>query len=114
MHVQQDLIVIQRIEEMTKYGYKALAHFPKSERHVLSAEIRQSMFRLLRLMIVVSKRYHKKTTLQDADAELELTRRLVRLAKDLGHLPFKKYEVWSRHLAEIGRFIGSWLKKEKG
>ena len=107
----QDLIIVQKVEGMIQYGYLAVQHFPKAERHVLSQELRLSMWRLLRLVIVLAKRYHKKTTLQDVDAELELLRREVRLAKDLGVLPFKKYEVWSCHLDEIGRIIGSWIKK---
>ncbi len=107
----QDLIIIQKVEGMIQYGYKAVSHFPKSERHVLSQELRLSMWRLLRLVIVLAKRYHKKTTLQEVDAELELLRREVRLAKDLGVLDFKKYEVWARHLDEIGRIVGSWIKR---
>lgn len=107
----QELQIAQKTEDMIQYGYQAVRHFPKSERHVLSQEIRLSMWRLMRLVVVVGKRYHKKTTLQDLDAELELLRRQVRLAKDLGVLPFKKYEVWARHLDEIGRMLGGWLKK---
>jgi len=47
------------------------------------------------------------------DADLDLLRRHIRMAKDLGILPFKKYEVWARNLDEIGRIVGSWLKKVK-
>jgi len=71
------------------------------------------MWRLMRAAVLCSKRYHKKTTLVEMDADLEMLRRQIRLAKDLGMLPFKKYEVWAKHLDEIGRIIGSWLKKVK-
>ena len=94
---------------MIKYGYAPLRNFPKAEKHVLSAEIRQSMFRLLRHVIVVNRRYHKKTTMQDLDAELDLLRSLVRLSMDLGLLPFRQYEIWACHLAEIGRMVGGWM-----
>ncbi|MCC5811221.1 MAG: diversity-generating retroelement protein Avd [Ectothiorhodospiraceae bacterium] len=110
----QELKIAQKVEEMIQYGYVAVRHFPKSERHVLSQELRLSMWRLLRLVIICSKRYHKKTTLQELDAELELLRREIRLAKDLGVLPFKQYEVWARHLDEVGRMVGGWLKKVRG
>lgn len=106
----KDLHVAQKVEDMIQYGYIACRHFPKSERHVLSQELRLSMWRLLRLVIICSKRYHKKTTLQELDAELELLRREIRLAKDIGVLPFKKYEVWSYKLDEIGRMVGGWLR----
>jgi len=39
---------------------------------VLSAEIRQCLWRLLRLIVVCNNSYYKKTTLQDLDAELDL------------------------------------------
>lgn len=106
----KELQIAQKVEEMIQYGYTAVRHFPKSERHVLSQELRLSMWRLLRLVIICSKRYHKKTTLQELDAELELLRREIRLAKDLGVLPFKQYEVWARQLDEVGRMVGGWLK----
>jgi hypothetical protein len=109
----EDLKIRLKIEAMALYAYTALRQFPKSERHVLSQEIRQTIWTLLRLVIVCNKRYHKKTTLQDLDAELDLLRSQVRLAKDLQYLPFRKYEIWSRHLDEIGRMIGGWIKSAK-
>jgi hypothetical protein len=109
----EDLLIIQKIEDMMRYGYQAVAHFPKSERHVMSQEIRLATWRVMRGAVLCAKRYHKKTTLCDMDADLELLRRQIRMAKDLGILPFKKYEIWARHLDEIGRIVGSWLKKVK-
>lgn len=61
---QEDLQIRLKVEEMIRYGYAALRQFPKSEKHVLSAEIRQCMYRLLRLVIICNRRYHKKTTMQ--------------------------------------------------
>lgn len=94
---------------MAIYGYSALRNFPKSERHVLSAEIRQCMLRILRSVIVVNRRYFKKTTMQDLDADLDLLRSMLRLSLDLRFLPFKQYEVWSAKVDEIGRMIGGWM-----
>lgn len=109
----QDLQIRLKVEEMITYAYAPLRNFPKSERHVLSAEIRRSMLTVLRLVVVVNRRYHKKNTLQDLDAELDLLRSQVRLAKDLGFLPFRQYEIWARYMAEIGRMLGGWLKWAK-
>jgi hypothetical protein len=105
-----DLLIRQKIEGMIQYGHVAIRQFPKSERHVLSQELRQTMWELLRLVITCNHRYHKKTTMQDLDATLDLLRSQIRLAKDLEFLPFKKYEVWSRLLDEVGRMIGGWYK----
>ncbi|MEZ2744281.1 diversity-generating retroelement protein Avd [Halopseudomonas bauzanensis] len=110
---QQDLQIRLKVEEMILYAYSPLRNFPKAEKHVLSAEIRQCMFRLLRLVVVVNRRYHKKTTMQDLDAELDLLRSYVRLSHELTFLPFRQYEIWSRQLAELGRMIGGWLNWAK-
>lgn len=44
----EDLKIRQKCEEMIAYGYVALRQFPKFERHVLAAEIREAMWRALR------------------------------------------------------------------
>ena len=38
-----DLLIRQKVEGLIEYGHAALRQFPKSERHVLAAEIRQSV-----------------------------------------------------------------------
>ncbi len=106
----EDLKIRRRTEEMIAYAYVALRQFPKSERHVLSAEIRGRCWKLLRLIIICNKRYHKKTTLQELDAELDTLRSLIRMAHRLEFLPLKRYETWSRQVDEIGRMTGGWIK----
>ena len=110
MNPSNDLLIRQRCEAMIEYGYVSMRQFPKAERHVLSAEIRHSMWQVLRLIVICNKRYHKKTTLQELDGELDLLRSQVRMAKALGYLDFKKYENWARHNDEIGRMVGGWIK----
>lgn len=105
-----DLKIRQKCEDMIAYGYIALKQFPKSEKFTLAAEIKNTMWQLLRHIIICNRRYFKKTTMQDMDAELDLLRSQVRLSKELGFLSFKKYEVWGRHIDEIGRMIGGWFK----
>jgi len=108
------LIIKQKHEDMMKYGYVCLRQFPKSERHTLSAEIRQTMYEIDRLIIRAQKRYFKKNTLQDLDIELAHLLTKIRLAKELEFLPFKKYENWSKMVIELGKMVGSWIKKLSG
>jgi hypothetical protein len=98
---------------MITYGYTALQQFPKSEKHTLVADVKQSMFRLLELVIICNKKYYKKNTIQELDVELDVLRSYIRLAMTLKFLPFKKYEIWSGYLNEIGKMIGGWLKSIK-
>jgi hypothetical protein len=101
-----DLKIRQKCEEMIAYGYVALRQFPKSERHVLAQELRTTMWSILRLVIVANHRHHKKTTMQELDAEVDVLRSQVRMAMELKFLDFHRYEVWSRHIDEIGRMLG--------
>lgn len=65
---------------------------------------------MLRLTVVASKRYHKKTTIQDLDIELAMLKNMIRVSHDLQYIDSKKYELWSRNLSEIGKMVGGWLK----
>jgi ribonucleotide reductase beta subunit family protein with ferritin-like domain len=95
---------------MVQYGYQAIKQFPRSEKYTFAAEIKSTMIRILKLIIRTNKKYYKKTTMKDLDIELELLKTYIRLARDLNFLPFKKYEIWSKQLHEIGRLIGGWMK----
>lgn len=108
-----DLKIKQKCEDMIEYGYIALRQFPKSEKFTLAAEIKNAMWRLLRCIIVCNRRYYKKNSLQEVDVELDTLRSEIRMAHRLGFLPFKKYEVWSRLLDELGKMIGGWFKSLK-
>ena len=131
-----------KTEDMIKYGKKAVAMFPRRERQTADA-IRETMLEMYRLTIMIERKYYKKTTLQELDTDLEILRHFVRLAADPdyyderipkkengkpvkdkdGHtvtvkmqppLPFKKYQVWSEMLDEIGKIIGGYMKTLKG
>ncbi len=114
MIVKNDLLIRQKCEAMIEYGHIAIRQFPKMERHVLGAEIRATMWAILRLIVVCNKRYYKKTTLQDLDAEIDLLRSQVRMAMSLKYLDFRKYEHWARLTDEIGRMVGGWARSIAG
>lgn len=104
----------QKCEEMIKDAYIILKQFPRVERHVLGAEIRQSMWSLLRLITRAGRRFHKKTTLEDMAIEIDMLRSQVRVAKQLGYIATDKYRNWAVKNDEIGRKIGAWLRHESG
>nr|WP_278046242.1 diversity-generating retroelement protein Avd [Desemzia sp. C1] len=110
-----DFKILQKVYDMILYGNQCLKHFPKSEKYAMAADIKQSMYRLLRLVIEANKKYHKKTTAQQMDVELEVLRTFIRLSADksLKYLPLSKYENWAKMLNEIGRMLGGWMKTMK-
>lgn len=113
----EKFIIKEKIYEMILYGNPALKDFPKTERYVLAGSIRTSMYDILSLAVRLEKKYHKKTTLQDLDIELDVLRNLIRLAKDPNLypnqkpcLPFKKWENWIKKIDEIGKMIGGYMR----
>jgi len=127
-----DLRTAAKIDEMIEYAYVVLRHFPKSERHILSQEIRRSLWSLQRAAVAAGKiaarrkhttgrlqcqlRDRERAHLESLDVEVELLRRRLRLAKSMRGsngepiLPFDKYENWSNHLSEVGKMLGSWIQ----
>lgn len=95
---------------MTKYGYQALQQFPKSEKFALVIDIKRCMHLILERAIEAQKKYYKKTTLQELDVEIMKLKAFLRLSQELGFLPFRKYEVWSKMVVEIGKMLGGWIK----
>jgi len=106
----EELKILQKIFDMMEYGYGALAQYPKSEKFALVADIKRSMDRMLERAIEAQKKYYKKTTLQELDVEIMKLKAYLRLSKNLGFLPMKKYEIWSEKVVEIGKMLGGWLK----
>jgi len=104
----ENLIILTKLEELDAYSHQAIIQFPKYEKFVLCAEVRQTLNSLIRLTVRTAKRYYKKTTLQDLDIEIEYLRSLVRKAHRLKYISTRKYEIWIKHVNEIGKMAGDW------
>ena len=104
--------ILAKLEELDAYSHQVSLQFPRYERHVLCADIRRSCNELMRLAVRAAKRYHKKTTLQDLDIEVEVLRTLVRKAHRMQYINHRRYEIWSREIDEVGRMVGGWIRSQ--
>lgn len=102
--------LLERIEELDAYSHQVMHQWPRIERHVLAAEVRATMLRMRRLCAVAWKRRQKAAALFDLDVEIEVLRHLVRKAWRLRYITAHRLEVWMRHIDEIGRMVGAWIK----
>lgn len=109
----EELRIRAKHEDLIAYMFIVIAHFPKSEKFTLAAQIKTQMLNILRLMIKANKAKRKLPVLLEIDTELEVFRTLLRLSMQLKFLPFKKYEHAAGMTAEIGRMLGGWLKFAK-
>jgi hypothetical protein len=106
------LALLTKLEELDAYTHTVLHQFPRLERHLLCADLRAAMNRLLRLTIVAWKRRQKAAALFDLDVEIELLRGLVRKAHRAAYINSHRLGVWMRHINEIGAMVGAWIKHE--
>ena len=108
-----DLIIVQKAYDCYLYLHNALKVFPKSEKFVLSNDIKKTFFDMLVLFLIANKSQYKKKILYDADVQLDILRFRIRAAKDLKFLKLNQYENLSKQLSEIGRLLGGWIKSSK-
>ena len=107
------LIISTKLEGLEQYSRVALRQFPKSEKYLLSAEIRQELLSIRRETVRAAKKFHKKTTLQDLDIDIEVLRGYIRIAYNLKYIDEHKLMTWMSYVDEIGRMVGAWLKNQK-
>lgn len=111
-------ILIQKIEALLIYGYAAVQHFPKSERHALSQQLRNIMWLELECAAHAASPYisdrAKLGALKELDRHNSNLKLQIRMAHKLGFLSIKKYELWVGHAVEVGKIAGSWIKNLQG
>jgi hypothetical protein len=90
-----------------------MTHFPKSERFTLVADIKRLLIEILGQIVRANKTRNKLPILFDIDVNLEVLRSLLRLSTELKFLPFKKYELSSIMVCEVGKLLGGWIRSSK-
>lgn len=88
-----------------------LEKFPRSQKFLLGDRLQTQALSVLESLIAATYLGQERTRhLRSANLELEKVRFGIRLAKDLGHLDFARYEYAVRSLHEVGSLVGGWLK----
>jgi hypothetical protein len=117
----KDFTLPAKLEALDIESHKIVKRFEKSEKHVLSAEIRQTVSTLLHLVIRAAKtqieeRRKKRPLLNTLellwkiDVELEYMKLQVRKSYTLRLINESCYESWSRQILEVGGLLGGRLK----
>ena len=120
-----DFTLLAKLLELDVETHRICKKFEKSEKHVLSAEIRQTMALLEHAAIRAAKAHlderkrkqYPATTLQilrDMDVELEYFKLQIRKAYALRQVSEGGYTRWSAQALEVGRIFGAWLKQLEG
>lgn len=111
IETQNEYFAIEkRIEEMIVYLNIMVRHFPKTEKYILAGRVRDLGYEIYELAITVNKRFYKKTTVSELNVKHESLRRMVHLAYKLGYIDSQKFRVAQKHISEVGKMLGAWIK----
>ena len=102
----EHLIIFQKVYDLIKEVYRDCNNFPKSQRFILGQRIENTAVNILEGIIIANSEEKKLTFLSNVSVEIEKMRIFLRLSKDLAFLSFKRYEVLTAKLDEIGRMCG--------
>ena len=86
--------------------------FPRSHRFVLAERIQRQALDFHEYLIAAAKADSPTAQLRQADLALERLRFQLRLAHDLELLSHGQYRHGAELLAETGRLLGGWIKKD--
>jgi len=107
----KDLHIFQKMYEFLLWLYPTVKKFPKNEKYVLGERIEKTALNVMEGVITSNCEFDKKETLKKTNVELEKLRIFIRLAKDQKLMNFRKYELASKMINEIGKILGGLIKK---
>ena len=99
--------------DLLVYLVPAVEKFPRSQRAVLGRRVQEIGFGFLDTLLAARKcpAEERPVLLRRADVELDRLRYTVRLCREVGLFGQKQYRHASGLLAEVGRLLGSWIKR---
>ncbi|MDD2731915.1 MAG: diversity-generating retroelement protein Avd [Candidatus Pacebacteria bacterium] len=110
-----DLPIIHKVYDFYNLFYRYLETFPKKDKYILGQKCENIILDILELIFTAAqtKQENKLDLLEKASVKLNILRIIVRLAKDIKVLDFKKYLTIQKNIDEIGRMLGGWIKLTK-
>ncbi len=110
----ESMKVYMKTYDFLLYIYPILSGFPKFEKFALQTQIKAAIYEMLK-SIIRFRKTGTKSHIYNADVELQFIKTLIRLSYDLKYPAMSKhrYEVASRHMAEIGSIIGGIIEAVK-
>ena len=110
MSGKEEMLVIKRGYDFSKWLLNHTGKFPKSYRFSVAAKMENAILDFLETATVANMRREKRPLLQRADEALARLRLLFRLSYEMRFINVKSYEYGSLKLVELGRMVGGWIK----
>ncbi|HEY85776.1 MAG TPA: diversity-generating retroelement protein Avd [Chloroflexi bacterium] len=103
--------IFAKTEAFMGWLFAHTGKFPKSERFRLAKRIEDALFDFHKCLTAAVYRPDTRSQLKNADLHLNLLRAYLRLALELKHSSPRQYHYAAKHIDEIGKLLGGWLKK---
>jgi hypothetical protein len=87
--------------------------FPKAQRFKMAKRIEDAAFAFQEAIQAAGKRQDSRS-LTEADIQLAILKRRLRMASEMKLIDLRKYEYISNQVAEVGRLLGAWIKRPTG
>lgn len=110
--VEQELILIPKIEKYMQYMIEVLIKLPRTEKFSIGNEYKSSMYEVMKEAVYIPKIDKTKRLyyIQKIDAELVLERIFLRIMLKNRWIDERKFKVAMEQIGEIGKIVGGLIK----
>jgi len=109
----KDLPVFVKWLDFLEWLLPVTERFPKRVRFTFSNRINQLALDVVEDLIEARYTREKQAHLRRANLRLEKIRVLLRLSHRLRFLDYKRYEYAMKHINEVGKMLGGWLRQQQ-
>ena len=110
-----NLPILHKVYDFYKLFYQYLDSFPRKDRYCIGQKCEILILDILESAITAAQvpKNEKSIFLNEISTKLNVLRIIIRLAKDIKVLDFKKYLILQEKINEIGKMLGGWIKSLK-
>jgi hypothetical protein len=109
----QESPIFVKTDQMVLWIVRCTQKFPKAQRFKMAKRIEDAAFAFQEL-IQDAATTGRPERLREADVQLALLQRRLRMARDLELISIRQFEHIAKRTAEVGRLLGAWSKRPEG
>lgn len=109
---KEELIIINKYQDLIMYVYMLLDKFPVSEKVIVGGEIKKYLFQGLELLFYAKRAYSKREKLKylrEVDVKLSCLKVYIRVVLKKKLINRRNYKAWSYKITSIGNLLGGWI-----
>jgi four helix bundle protein len=110
----QESPIFTRTFDMLVWLIPMTLKFPREQRFIMAQRVQQAGLNFYEAITAASMSNNSRRHLEQADIELQRLRLHLRLCQRMEFLSLGQYEHIAKMVAEIGKLLGGWYKKERG